>query len=451
MPGTGLIVLAAGMGTRMKSATPKVLHKIANRSLLGHVLHTGVTLNPDKVVVVVGPDMPEVADEARRIVPDCTVAEQTERKGTAHAVSMAAEAFRGFSGVIVVLYGDCPLVRTTTLDSLIEKARSANDAVVLAFQAAKPKGYGRIIQDSKGCVTAIREELDASAAERSIDICNSGIIAIKSGSLWRNLSAIRNDNAKGEFYLTDLVEIIVSSGGTVVTSMCDEAEVAGVNDRVQLSEMESRYQAQRRHAAMLDGATLQDPASVYFSADTRLGKDIIIEPHVYFGPGVEVRDRVTIAAFSHIEGAAIGADARVGPFARLRPGADLGSASHIGNFVEIKNAKVGDGAKINHLSYIGDAVVGAKSNIGAGTITCNYDGFEKHRTVIGERVFVGSNSALVAPVNIGDGANIAAGSVIVRDIPADALAIARGEQSNREGWAKRYRDMKQARKASKSK
>ena len=451
MGGIGLVVLAAGMGTRMKSSVPKVLHKIANRSLLGHVLQTGIALSPERVAVIVGPEMPEVINEARRFIPDCAIAEQRERKGTAHAVSMAADAFKSFSGTVVVLYGDCPLVQSTSLDSLIRQVREGVDAVVLTFRAANPKGYGRIITDGKGGVSAIREELDASPEERGIDICNSGIIAADASTLWRNLGSIRNDNAKGEFYLTDIVETIVASGGRVGAALCDEAEVAGVNDRLQLSQLEGRYQHHRREAAMLEGATLLDPASVYFSADTKIGRDVVIEPHVYFGPGVEVKDGAFIGAFSHFEGARVGADSRIGPFARLRPGAELGATSHIGNFVEIKNAKVGEGAKINHLSYVGDADVGAKSNIGAGTITCNYDGYEKHRTVIGEKVFVGSNTALVAPVSVGNGANIAAGSVITRNIPADALAIARGEQVTREGWAKRYRDMKQARKAAKSK
>ena len=447
MPGTGLVILAAGMGTRMKSSVPKVLHKIAGRSLLGHVMQTGISLNPNRVAVVLGPDVPDAVAEARRFMPDCIVVEQRERKGTAHAVSMAAEAFKGFSGVIVILYGDCPLVRSVSLDALVEQVKAGADAVVLAFRAAKPKGYGRIIQTPQGDVVAIREELDASAAERQIDLCNSGIIAANAATLWNNLSDVRNDNAKSEFYLTDIVELIVSKKGRVTVSLCDEQEVAGVNDRVQLAELEARYQAQRRETAMLEGATLLDPGSVYFSADTKLGRDVVIEPHVVFGPSVEVEDGVTISAFSHLEGAHISKGARIGPFARLRPGADIGETSHIGNFVEIKNAKIGEGAKINHLSYIGDAAVGTKTNIGAGTITCNYDGYGKYHTAIGEQVFVGSNSALVAPVTIGDGANIAAGSVITKDVPGDALAIARGEQSNREGWAKRYREMKQARKA----
>lgn len=448
---TGLVVLAAGMGTRMKSNTPKVLHKIANRTLLGHVLQTGRLLNPSRVAVVVGPDMPDVANEASKHTPDCIVVEQRERKGTAHAVSIAAEPFKQFKGVVVILYGDCPLVRAGSLSALTEHVNGGADAVVLAFRAANPKGYGRILRDASGNVRAIREELDATPAEREIDLCNSGIIAIKAETLWKNLTGIRNDNAKGEFYLTDIVELIVAQDGRVAVSVCDESEVAGVNDRVQLAELEARFQQQRRKTAMMEGATLQDPDSVYFSADTKLGRDIIIEPHVYFGPGVEIEDGVHIGAFSHIEGAHVSDQARLGPFARLRPGADIAASCHIGNFVEIKNARIAQGAKINHLSYVGDADVGAKSNIGAGTITCNYDGYEKHRTVIGAEVFVGSNSALVAPIVVGDGADIAAGSVITQNVPADALAIARGEQSTREGWAKRYRDIKKARKSAKQK
>ncbi len=446
-----VIVLAAGMGTRMKSAVPKVLHKIGGRTLLGHVLKTAQTLSPQKSVVVVGPNMSQVAEEAQRMLPGSLIVEQTERLGTAHAVSMAKASLAGFSGTILVLYGDCPLVKASSLQQLIGQLDTESTAAVLAFEAHNPHGYGRIIQAGGGYVAAIREELDASPDERRIRICNSGILAFDSGLMWKQLSRVRNDNKKGEFYLTDLVELSAQSGAKVGLTICGEEEVAGVNDRVQLAALEARFQAGSRQAAMLGGATLIDPQSVHFAADTALGRDIVIEPNVFFGPGVVVEDNVTIAANSHIEGARIGRGSRIGPFARLRPGADLGPSCHIGNFVEIKQATIGEGAKINHLSYVGDASVGAGTNIGAGTITCNYDGFDKHKTEIGANVFVGSNTAIVAPARVGNGANIAAGSVITQDVPADALAIGRSDQSNKEGWAKRYRELKQARKAARKK
>jgi bifunctional UDP-N-acetylglucosamine pyrophosphorylase/glucosamine-1-phosphate N-acetyltransferase len=395
--------------------------------------------------------MAQVAEEALRFSPGAVAVEQGERLGTAHAVSMAKAALNGFSGLVLVLYGDCPLVTPQALRTLIAAAQAPAAGAVLAFEAEMPYGYGRIIRQQDGGVIAIREELDASPQERLIKVCNSGIIAVHADTLWATLPLIRNDNAKKEFYLTDLIEVGVAAGNRFALSVCSEAEVAGVNDREQLAALEARFQAARRTQAMLGGATLIDPHSVYFSADTVLGRDVVIEPNVYFGPGVTVADNVQIAAFSHIEGAKVGEGSRVGPFARLRPGAQIGASCHIGNFVEIKQAVLGEGAKVNHLSYVGDASVGSRSNVGAGTITCNYDGFDKHRTEIGADVFVGSNTALVAPVKVGDGANIAAGSVITQDIPADGLAIARGEQVNRDGWAKRYRDIKRARKAARAK
>lgn len=451
MSDLAVIVLAAGMGTRMKSAIPKVMHKIGGRSLLGHVLSTAASLEPSNTAVVVGPDMKAVADEARQHIPNAVSVEQGERLGTAHAVSMAKAALNGSRGTVLVLYGDCPLVTSHSLKTLIAAAQSPAAGAVLAFEAEVPHGYGRIIRNQDGHVVAIREELDATPQERLIKVCNSGIIAVDADMLWASLPSIRNSNAKGEFYLTDLIEVGVAAGHRFGLSVCSEAEVAGVNDREQLAALEARFQSTRRTAAMLGGATLIDPHSVYFSADTVLGRDVVIEPNVFFGPGVIIGDNVHIAANSHIEGAKVGAGSRIGPFARLRLGADVGPSCHIGNFVEIKQSQLGEGAKVNHLSYVGDSTVGARSNVGAGTITCNYDGFDKHRTEIGADVFVGSNTALVAPVKVGDGANIAAGSVITQDVPADGLAIARGEQVNRDGWAKRYRDIKKARKAAKAK
>jgi len=445
-----LVVLAAGMGTRMKSALPKVLHKIAGRSMLAHVLHAGKALGAARVVVVHGPDMIAVEKEAANVITDCAFAEQSERLGTGHAVSMAKDALLGFKGVTLVLYGDVPLITAETLKGLLAKLDAKHKMAVLGFEAENSHGYGRLITKNKD-VLDIREQLDASPRERKIKLCNSGIMALDNALLWQIMPKLLNKNAKGEYYLTDLVKLANKAKTKVALAMCGETEVAGVNDRNQLSVLERAFQREARCAAMEQGATLIDPDTVYFSADTKLGQDVVVEPNVYFGPKVIVADDVEILANSHLEGCVISSGARIGPFARLRPGAEIGENAHIGNFVEIKKAKVGKGAKANHLSYIGDAVVGPGSNIGAGTITCNYDGYEKHLTEIGAHVFVGSNSSLVAPVKIGAGANIAASSVITRDVPADALAMTRPELQIKEGWAKRYRAVKQAAKDSKRK
>jgi bifunctional UDP-N-acetylglucosamine pyrophosphorylase / glucosamine-1-phosphate N-acetyltransferase len=443
-----IIVLAAGKGTRMKSALPKVMHRAAGRSLLGHVLHVAKALAANRVVVIAGPDMPEIEAEALKIVPQSVTAIQAERKGTGHAVSMARAALAGFDGKVLVLYGDVPLIKPATVRRL---AGHAAPLSVLGFRPSSPTGYGRLLQDKAGRVIAIREELDATPEERLINLCNSGIIAIDAALLWRLIPKLRDDNAKKELYLTDLVGLTIAEGLAVGLEECPEAEVAGVNDRAQLAGIEAELQKHYRLAHMANGATLTAPDTVYFSADTKIGQDVVISPHVVFGPGVSIGGNVEIHSFSHIEGAVISDGARIGPYARLRPGAEIGEDAHIGNFVEVKKAKIGKGAKANHLSYIGDARVGAKSNIGAGTITCNYDGYDKHMTDIGAEVFVGSNTALVAPVRVGDGANIAAGSVITRDVPAHALAITRAEQQVKDGWAAKYRDIKKARKAARAK
>lgn len=451
MTDIALIVLAAGMGTRMKSALPKVMHRAAGRSLLGHVLTSAAGLSPKRAVVVVGPDMDAVGLEAQRYFPGCNVAIQEERQGTAHAVSMAKEGLKGFTGTILVLYADVPLVQPASLKALVGTLDKKTPVAVLGFEAAAPHGYGRLLKARNGSIRAIREELDASQQEKKVKLCNSGILSANSSVLWKLIPQIKNKNAKREYYLTDLVELAAKADLRVGLVTCPETEVAGVNDRVQLGAIEGELQAQYRRDAMLGGATLVAPDTVYFSADTRIGMDVVIEPNVFFGPGVSVGNNVHILANSHIEGASISSGARIGPFARLRPGAEIGEDAHIGNFVEVKKAVIGRGAKANHLTYIGDARVGAGSNIGAGTITCNYDGYEKHRTDIGSQVFVGSNTALVAPVKIGDGANIAAGSVITRDVPADSLAITRAELQVKDGWATRYRKMKESRKAAKAK
>ena len=450
MADLALVILAAGMGTRMKSSLPKVLHKIAGRSMLGHVLHAGKSLGASKAVVVHGPEMPAVQKEAISIIADCHFAEQKDRLGTGHAVSTANEALSEFTGVVLVLYGDVPLIQTATLKNLLSKLNAKTKMAVLGFEAENPHGYGRFI-GTKNSITDIREELDATPREKKITRCNSGIIAIDNALLWKIIPKLSKNNAKGEYYLTDLVKLAVKAKTNVAIAMCDEMQVAGVNDRTQLSVLELAFQNEARKSAMLGGATLIDPSTVYLSADTKIGKDVVIEPNVVFGPKVTIGDEVEILAFSHIEGAIVGEGARIGPYARLRPGAEIGANVHIGNFVEIKKAKIGEGAKANHLSYIGDAIVGAGSNIGAGTITCNYDGYEKHLTEIGEKVFVGSNTSLIAPVKIGAGVNIAAGSVITADVPEDALAMSRSPQEVKEGWAKRYRAVKVTRKAENSK
>ncbi len=444
-----VVVLAAGMGTRMKSSIPKVLHKAAGRSLVAHVLHAAKEIAASRVVVVHGPGHDAIKKESSKILPHCQFAEQTERKGTGHAVMMAQSALENFIGTILVLYGDVPLIQPETLRALLAKLSDRHPMAVLGFSAANATGYGRLLGQG-GTITAIREHKDATEAERAITLCNSGIIAIDAKHLWPILKQLTPANSQGEFYLTDVVELMAKAGHACALATCDEAEVAGVNDRLQLSGIEAEFQRRLRHKAMLEGATLLAPETVYFSADTKIGKDVIIEPNVFFGTGVTIGDNVEILASSHIEGATVANGARIGPFARLRPGADIGENAHVGNYVEIKKAKLGKGAKANHLTYIGDAIIGAGSNIGAGTITCNYDGYEKHLTDIGENVFVGSNTALVAPVKIGSGANIAAGSVITSDVPADALAMTRSPVTVKEGWAKRYRSMKAALKARKS-
>ncbi|HUR43177.1 MAG TPA: bifunctional UDP-N-acetylglucosamine diphosphorylase/glucosamine-1-phosphate N-acetyltransferase GlmU [Aestuariivirga sp.] len=446
-----IIVLAAGKGTRMKSASPKVLHKAAGRSLLAHVLYAARALAPVKTVVVAGPEMEALAAESKAIIPGAVIVIQEQRLGTANAVSVAKPALAGFTGTVLVLYADAPLIQADTIRTLVGNVSASNSLAILGFEAANPYGYGRLLRNPAGTVTAIREELDASPKERAITLCNSGILAISSDLLWQLLPRIGQANAKQEHYLTDLIALAVKEGAKVGLSICPESEVMGVNDRVQLAAIEAEFQARFRQQHMLNGVTLRSPDTVFFSADTVIGKDVTIEPHVIFGPGVTIADNVEILAFSHITGAQIGAGARIGPYARLRPGSEIGETAHIGNFVEVKKAVIGRGAKANHLAYIGDAKIGANTNIGAGTITCNYDGYEKHLTEIGENVFVGSNTAFVAPVKVNDGANIAAGSVITKEVPADSLAITRAELHIHEGWAAKYRHIKKARQAVKTK
>lgn len=422
----------------MRSALPKVLHAIAGRSMLGHVLAAVGEAGASRLAVVVGPDRDDVAEEARRAAPHAAIAVQRERLGTAHAVLAARRQLDGADDLLVA-FADTPLVAPETFARLRTLLTDRAGVAVLGFHAADPSGYGRLVTDADRLL-AIREDKDASAAERAITLCNAGVMALSGRHARTILDRIGNANAKGEFYLTDAVEIARGMGLEAGVVVADEDEVMGVNDRVQLARAEQAMQARLRLAAMLGGATLVAPDTVFFSFDTRLGRDVLVEPHVVFGPGVTVEDGAVVHAFSHLEGARVGAGASVGPYARLRPGADLGEKARVGNFVEVKNTTLGARAKVNHLTYVGDASIGAAANVGAGTITCNYDGYRKHRTIIGAGAFIGSNSALVAPVSVGEGAFVASGSVVTGDVPADALAVARGRQEIKRGWAKAFRE-----------
>jgi bifunctional UDP-N-acetylglucosamine pyrophosphorylase / glucosamine-1-phosphate N-acetyltransferase len=435
------IVLAAGEGTRMRSLRPKVLHAIGGRSLLAHALDA--VDQAAAVAVVVGPGQETVAAAARACVPNAEIFVQAERRGTAHAVLAASAAIaRGWDDVLVV-FADTPLVRGATLERLRATVAGGAAVAVLGFQAADPTGYGRLIVKGKKLL-AIREDRDASEQERAITLCNAGLMALDGRLALDILERIGDRNSKREFYLSDAVEIARSRGLDTVALETEEDEVRGINTRAQLAEAESVLQRRLRTAALEAGATMVAPETVFLAADTKLGRDVIVEPHVVFGPGVVVEDGAVIRSFSHLEGAHVGRGATVGPFARLRPGTRLGEKSRVGNFVEVKAATIEAGAKANHLAYIGDARVGENANIGAGTITCNYDGADKHHTEIGKDAFIGSNSALVAPVKIGEGAYVGSGSVITRDVPAGALAIGRGQQVVKEGWAARLKGKKLA-------
>jgi len=433
------IVLAAGQGTRMKSARPKVLHEIASASMLAHVMETVRQSGLNDVAVVVAPGMDDVVAVARSGFPAASGFVQDQQLGTGHAVLAAREALEGFCGDVVVLYGDTPLLRPQTLEAMLEKLKAGADLIVLGFEAEVPTGYGRLITDTTGALLAIREEKDANSGERAVTLCNSGVFAFRGENLLGLLERIGNDNANGEYYLTDTVELARGDGLKTGVVLCAEREVMGVNSKLQLAAAEAELQMRLRGRALENGVTLVAPETVFLCRDTTFGRDVVVEPNVVFGSGVSVGDGARIRAFSHLEGAHVGAGAIVGPFARLRPGADLGSNVRIGNFVEVKNSRMDEGSKANHLAYVGDTHVGAQANLGAGTITCNYDGFQKHRTDIGKGAFVGSNTALVAPVKVGDGAFIGSGSVISKNVPADALAVTRGPLDQRDGWAAKMR------------
>ena len=432
------VVLAAGEGTRMRSSRPKVLHEVAGRSMLAHVLAAVRAAGADSVAIVVGPDREDVAAAARKAAPGADIFVQRERLGTAHAVLAARAALeRGWDDVLIA-FADTPLVEPATFLGLREALRAGAAVAVLGFEAARPDGYGRVLVDGAG-VAAIREHKDATEAERAVSLCNAGLMALSGGHALHLLDAVEASNVQKEFYLTDVVAGARARGLATACRVAPEGEVQGVNDRVQLAACEATAQARMRDAAMRAGVTMIAPETVWLSADTELGRDVTIEPNVFFAPGVKVADRVTIRANSHLEGAEIAEGAIVGPFARLRPGAVIGRDAHIGNFVEVKASTIGEGAKANHLAYIGDASVGARVNVGAGVITCNYDGFSKFRTEIGAGAFIGTNSSLVAPVRIGEGAYVGSGSVVTHDVAPDALALGRGRQIEKPGWAADFR------------
>ena len=440
------IVLAAGDGTRMRSRLPKVMHAIGGRSLLAHVLAAVASAGTTAAAVVLGPSQHEAAAEAKRILPDVDVFIQAERRGTAHAALCAREALARAADDVLIVFGDTPLVPAATLTGLREAIAMGAAVAVLGFRPADPTGYGRLIMQSDRLVD-IREHKDADESDRAIGLCNGGVMALDGKTALRILDRIDDRNAQREFYLTDAVRIADALGLTAVALETEEEDVRGVNTRAQLAEAEAVLQKRLRAAALESGATLVAPDTVFLAADTKLGRDVVVEPYVVFGPGVVVEDEAVIHSFSHLEGAHVGTGASVGPFARLRRGTKLGPKVRIGNFVEVKEAAIAAGAKANHLAYIGDARVGKAANIGAGTIFCNYDGVQKHRTEIGDNVFVGSNSALVAPVTIGEGAYVATGSVVTQDVPADGLAIARSRQVVKENQASRLRARKSIAKA----
>ena len=435
-----VIILAAGQGTRMRSDTHKVLHPIAGRPLLFHLLDSVDELGAERRVVVVGKgrDQVEQALEGRDVV----IVHQAEQLGTGHAVQQAASALSGYDGPVIVLYGDTPFVEADTLRRMLDRLDGDDrpGVVVLASTPADPLKYGRIILGEGDRIERMVEYKDATEEERAVRLCNSGMMAVRATDLFRWLAQVGNDNAAGEYYLPDVVAVAGREGREAVVIEGDPYETAGVNSRAELAHLELEWQRRRREQVLEEGATLIDPESVWFAFDTRLGRDVTVEPHVVFGPAVSVADGATIHAFSHIEGATIGAKASIGPFARIRPGTRLAERTKVGNFVELKKAEIAEGAKVNHLSYVGDATVGAKANIGAGTITSNYDGFGKYRTEIGAGAFIGSNTALVAPVSVGEGAIVGAGSVITRDVEPDSLAIERNDQKGIAGWARRFRE-----------
>ena len=443
-PQRAVVILAAGQGTRMRSSTPKVLHRLAGRALLDRAIDTAMSLGAARIVVVAGLHSPEVALHAARRLGEASVAIQAPPMGTGHAVQAAQNALEGFEGDVVVTYADTPLLDGEAVEPLFAARRGGADLAVLGFEAADPGAYGRMVLGDDGGLDGIVEAKEASREQLAIRLCNSGVIAAPATLLFELLGEVTNANAKGEYYLTDVVGLARGRGSSVVAVLTDEARVIGVNSQAELAAAEAQWQRGRRADAMTAGVTMPAPDTVIFAHDTVVEGGVSVEAHVVFGPGVVVRGGAVIRAFSHLEGAEVLAGAVVGPYARLRPGARIGEGAHVGNFVEVKNVTLGAGAKANHLAYLGDGEVGAGANIGAGVIFCNYDGFDKHRTVIGKGAFVGSDTALVAPVRVGAGAMTGSGSVISRDVADDALALERGPQVEKPGWAARFRAMKLA-------
>lgn len=440
-----LVILAAGLGSRMNSDRPKVLHPLGGAPLLAHALHAGAALGPERCIIVTGHGAAEVAKTARALNPDCEIVHQAEQLGTAHAVDQARAALAGFAGDVVVLYGDTPFVSSETLEAMCT-ARAEFDMVILGFEAADPGRYGRIIATG-ATVEKIVEFKDATPEERAVTLCNSGVIMARADALFDLIAKVDNQNAAGEYYLTDTVALARAAGLSVGLITCAEAETLGINTRAELAAAEAAFQARARAEALENGVTLAAPETVFFSFDTVIGRDAVIAPNVVFGPGVTIESGAEIRAFCHLEGCHVSRGAVVGPFARLRPGTELAEDVRIGNFVEIKAAILDEGAKVNHLSYIGDAEVGAGANIGAGSVTCNYDGVFKHRTVIGAGAFIGSDTMMVAPLRIGAHAMTGSGSVITEDVPDGALALGRARQATKPGLGKRLMDKLRAAKA----
>lgn len=446
-----VLILAAGQGSRMKSDLPKVLHHVAHAPLLVHAMQSAQSVEAERIVVVTGHGGEAVGAAAQAYDPDAVIVTQREQLGTAHAVQQAADALADFDGDVVVLYGDTPFIQTETLQNMLAARADGAGVVVLGFEAAVPGRYGRLVTDADGGLDAIVEAKDATHDQLAITLCNSGVICADRAELFALIDAVGNDNASGEYYLTDIVGLARAKGQACAAITCSEAETMGVNSRADLAAADAAFQARTRADVLDNGVTMHAPETVFFAYDTHVGRDAVIEANVVFGPTVTVESGALIRAFSHLEGCHVSQGAVVGPYARLRPGAEIGNGARVGNFVEIKAATVGEGAKVNHLSYVGDADVGNAANIGAGTITCNYDGVFKHQTIIGKRAFIGSNTALVAPVRVGDDAMTGSGSVITEDVPDEAVAISRAKQANKPGLALRLMNRLKAAKAAKNK
>ncbi|MEL6414807.1 MAG: bifunctional UDP-N-acetylglucosamine diphosphorylase/glucosamine-1-phosphate N-acetyltransferase GlmU [Pseudomonadota bacterium] len=445
------VILAAGQGTRMRSSLPKVLHPVGGRAMVDWSVELAKAAGCERVIVVCSPAGVAVQEHVSQTLGRDAIAIQDPPLGTGHAVQSAKEALQGYDGDLVVLYGDTPLIPLSAVEALFDELKQGASVGVLGFEAKDPGAYGRLIINQDGDLDAIIEAKEATPDQLAVSFCNSGVMAAQSGEMFDLLSQVTNENAKGEYYLTDIVELAKAVGGRCRAVACDEADVLGVNSRVQLAEAEASFQQKMRSKLLVDGVTMTAPETVFFSYDTKIENDVTLEPNVVFGPGVTVRSGAKVRAFSHLEGADVAGGCEIGPYVRLRPGAVLETGAKVGNFVEVKNTRLGAGAKANHLAYLGDGDVGAGANIGAGTIFCNYDGFLKYKTKVGNNAFVGSNSSLVAPVTIGDGAFVGSGSVITKDVEPNGLAVARGRQMQKAGWATSFRDKMAAIKAAKKK